>query len=69
MRTYGKLRELIRAKFGTIEAFAEAMGMSRSALSRKLNGLSAWSQSEIEKACSLLGISITQVGEYFFYEV
>lgn len=69
MRTYGKLRELIRIKFHTIEAFARAMGMSRCALSRKLNGFSAWSQSEIENACSLLGISITHVGEYFFYEV
>lgn len=69
MRTYGKLRELIRVKFKTIDAFAKAMEMSRCALSRKLNGFSAWSQAEIEKACSLLGISITQVGEYFFYEV
>ena len=69
MRTYGKLRELIRTKFDTIDAFAKAMGISRSALSRKLNGFSAWSQSEIEKACSLLGISINRVGEYFFYEV
>ena len=69
MRTYGKLRELIRVEFKTIDAFAKAMKMSRCALSRKLNGFSAWSQSEIEKACSLLGISITQVGEYFFYEI
>lgn len=69
MRTYGKLRELIRTKFKTIDGFAKEMEMSRCALSRKLNGFSAWSQSEIEKACSLLGISITQVGEYFFYEV
>ena len=69
MRTYGKLRELIRIKFKTLEQFADAMRMSRSALSKKLNGISAWSQSEIEKACSLLGIPITQVGEYFFYEL
>ena len=68
MRTYGKLRERIRSKFKTIEAFADALEISRSALSRKLNGISAWSQSEIEKSCSLLGISITQVGEYFFYD-
>lgn len=69
MRTYGKVRELIRIKFKTIDAFANAMEMSRSALSRKLNGITAWSHSEIEKACVLLGISISQVGEYFFYEV
>ena len=27
MRTYGKLRELIRLKFGTIKNFAEKLGM------------------------------------------
>jgi hypothetical protein len=69
VRTYGKVRELIRVKFKTIDAFANAMEMSRSALSRKLNGITAWSHSEIEKACVLLGISISLVGEYFFYEV
>lgn len=69
MRTYGKVRELIRNKFKTIDAFAKAMDMSRSALSRKLNGMASWSHSEIEKACILLDISISQVGEYFFYEV
>lgn len=69
MRTYGKVRELIRTKFNTIEAFAKAMEMSRSTLSKKLNGITAWSHSEIERACVLLGISISQVGEYFFYEV
>jgi hypothetical protein len=69
VRTYGKVRELIRTKFKTIDAFAKAMEMSRSALSKKLNGITAWSHSEIEKACILLGISISQVGEYFFYEM
>lgn len=69
MRTYGMLRELIRVKFKTIDAFANAMGISRSALSRKLNGINAWTHSEIENACVLLGISMTQVGDYFFYEV
>lgn len=69
MRTYGKLRELIRIKFKTMDAFAKAMGMSRSAISRKLNGITAWTHSEIEKACVLLGVPMSQVGEYFFYEV
>ena len=69
MRTFGKLRELIRGKFQTIDTFASAMDMSRSALSRKLNGSSAWTQVEIERACKLLGLSMSQVGEYFFYEV
>lgn len=69
MRTYGKLRERIRIHFKTIDCFASAMGMSRSALSRKLNGVRAWTHYEIEKACDLLGISISQVGDYFFYDV
>lgn len=68
MRTYGKLRERIKLKFKTIDNFAKVMEMSRSALSQKLNGISAWSQYEIERACNLLEISIAQVGEYFFYE-
>lgn len=68
MRTYGKLRELIRKKFGTIGTFADAMGMNRSTLSNKLNGISAWTQDEIEKACKLLGIPMSEVYDYFFYE-
>ena len=68
MRTYGRLRERIKLMFGTIDAFADAMDMSRSALSRKLNGVSPWTHLEIERACDLLDIPITIVVEYFFYE-
>ena len=67
MRTYGKLREKIKANFGTIGAFAEAMGKDRSTVSNKLNGVVAWTQSEIEDTCKLLEISMNEVGEYFFY--
>lgn len=68
MRTYGKLRERIKAVFGTIGAFSNAMGKDRSTISNKLNGLSPWTQTEIESACKLLNIAIEEVGEYFFYE-
>lgn len=67
MRTYGKLREQIRNKYKTIDAFAKAISVSRCALSRKLNGVVPWSHVEIEKVCILLGIPMSQVGEYFFY--
>ena len=67
MRTYGKLRERIKAVFGTIGAFAKAMGKDRSTISNKLNGLAPWTQTEIEDACRLLNIAIEEVGEYFFY--
>ena len=67
MRTYGKLRERIKAEFGTIGNFANAMNKDRSTMSNKLNGIVAWTNDEIESACKLLGIAITEVPEYFFY--
>jgi hypothetical protein len=67
MRTYGKLRERIKAVFGTIGAFADAMGKDRSTISCKLNGRSSWTNDEIENACRLLNIAIEEVSEYFFY--
>lgn len=67
MRTYGKLRERIREKFGTIGAFAEAWGKDRSSVSNKLNGLVPWTSKDIEEVCILLEIAIEEVGEYFFY--
>ena len=67
MKTFGRLREEIRAKFQTTERFAKAISMDRSTLSGKLNSKTAWKQSEIEKACKLLDIPIEKVGEYFFY--
>ncbi len=69
MRTYGKLRERIKNRYKTIDNFANAMPMSRSTLSGKLNSLSAWTQVEIERACILLEIPMTEVGEYFFYGI
>ena len=67
MKTFGKLREDIKSKFQSIEKFAEAMGINRSTLSGKLNSKTAWTQSEIERACKLLDIPMEKVGEYFFY--
>ena len=65
-RTYGKLRELIKQKFGTMQAFAAAMNKSDSTLSKKLNGIVDWTSSEIEKAAKLLGVEDC-IQEYFFY--
>ena len=68
MRTYGKLRERIKQKFGTLCAFVDAAGMNRSTLSMKLNGKLAWRSTEIEAICKLLDIPMESVGEYFFYD-
>ena len=67
MRLFGRLREEIRKNFKNTEEFAKAMGIDRSTLSAKLNGKTGWKQSEIEKACKLLSITMAEVGEYFFY--
>lgn len=68
MRTYGKLREKIRNVFGTIGAFADALGVDRSTISKKLNSIVPWDQLEIEEACRLLSIPIENNHEYFFYD-
>lgn len=65
---FALLRGAIRAKFGTQEAFADAMEMRISTLSAKLNGRSEWTKSQIKRACELLDIPLAEVHLYFFAE-
>lgn len=64
--SYAKLRGRIKERFGTIAAFADAMGVDVSTVSARLNNKSPWKLNEIEKACGLLDIQIEQVHEFFF---
>jgi len=64
---YSKLRGRIVEKFGTITAFAEAMGVSFSVISMRLHNHSYWPQPDIDKACELLDIA--EPKEYFFVRV
>ena len=66
-RTYGKLRELIRNKFGTIKNLSEACNIKEHTLQRKLSGRSEWKTSEIEKLVEILEIRAVDINEYFFY--
>lgn len=66
-RTFGKLREKIREVFGTQEKCAIAWGKDKSTLNLKLNGKIEWSLTDIEELCQLLGISMDEVKDYFFY--
>lgn len=66
---YSDLKGRIRAKYKTQEAFATDMGMCIASLSKKLNNRTEWTRSEIEKACDLLGIPLTEVSTYFFCAV
>lgn len=63
---YAKLRGLIREKFKTQGAFAKAMGINPTTLSKKLSGQVDWTRKEIEKACNLLEIPANQIFDYFF---
>lgn len=61
-KLYGKIKEV----FGTQEAFAEAMEMSRTAINARLKQTVEWKSPEIVKACELLGIPLADSHEYFF---
>lgn len=61
-----RIRDKIKQKFGTIEAFAKEYGKSVSTVSKKLNGNSELKTSEIEQFCKILEIPIDKIGEYFF---
>jgi transcriptional regulator with XRE-family HTH domain len=63
---YAKLRGRIVEKFQTQSAFARAMGKNTSTINGKLNGKSQWTADEIEKACGLLDIPLTEAHLYFF---
>ena len=61
-KLYGKIREV----FGTQEAFADAMELSRSAVNKRLMQSVEWKSPEIVKACDLLNIDLTEAHLYFF---
>lgn len=63
---YSKLLGLITEKFGTQLKFAEAVGLSERSVSLKLNSKTGWKQSEIERACALLGLTTKDISAYFF---
>lgn len=63
------LRARIVEVYGKQEAFASAMGSTPATISNKVRGVAEWRSDEIRKACSLLRIPRSEVGEVFFPEV
>jgi hypothetical protein len=61
-KLYGKIREV----FGTQEAFADAMEMSRTAVNARLKQNVEWKSPEIIKACGVLHIDLSEAHHYFF---
>lgn len=67
-RDYRKLRGKIVEVYGTMSNFAKAMGYSERTVSLKINGKVDFSQSDIVKIVSLLGLQDKDIPVYFFYE-
>jgi len=65
---YSKLRGRIIEKFGSVNAFADAYGVTRQTMSLKLNGKVAISVQDIEKmsAPEFLDIQPCEYHLYFF---
>ena len=63
---FAKLRGRIKEVFNFQNVFAEKMGMCNSTLSEKMNRKTSWTVDEVERACSLLGIQLSDAADYFF---
>lgn len=67
---YSKLRGRIVEKFGTISAFADAYGLTKVTMSKKLNGKIVFSQDDIVRMSmpEFLDIPPSEYHTYFFAE-
>ena len=63
---YSKLKGRIIEKVRSQEAFADAMHLSPTTVSMKLNNKVTWSQNEIKTACDVLDIHPNDIAVYFF---
>lgn len=63
---YNKLRGRIVEKYRTLDAFSDALGLSRVSVSYKMNGKTGFSQEDIIKWSDLLDITASEYGIYFF---
>ena len=66
MYNYNKLRGRIIEKYGSIEKFADNLGLSQTSVSKKLNNKSGFSRDDIFKWSDLLEISKDDFVSYFF---
>lgn len=66
MFSHDKLIGKIIEKYKSRTAIANELSISQNALSRKLQGKAHFKDVEIYKIVSLLGISLSEISEYFF---
>ncbi|MDY2793993.1 MAG: DUF739 family protein [Peptostreptococcus porci] len=63
---YSRLKGKIKEVYNTQDNFAEALGMSRTSLSQRLNNQLEFSQNEIAKAMNLLGEDESNMVAFFY---
>lgn len=63
---YSKLDGKITEIIGSRRIFANKMDLSERSISLKMNNKIQWKQAEMEKACELLLIPISDIPLYFF---
>lgn len=63
---YSKLRGRIIEKYGSLGKFTEKVGISKTAMSKKMNGSTQFSQSDVELWCRLLEIDRAEIPDFFY---
>lgn len=63
-----KLRGRIIEMCGTLQNFADLMGVNNATVTKKLAGRSAWDQQEILRAVKVLDLEVADIPGYFFNE-
>lgn len=64
--TYDKLRGRIVEKFGSQDAFAKALGVSKQSVSKKMNGKTMFDQRDILDWSQLLDINLDEISAFYF---
>ena len=64
--SYNKLRGRIVEKYGSQNNFAVKLGITKQALSNKMQCKAGFSQEDIERWAKLLDIDRNQFSDYFF---
>jgi len=63
---YRKLRGRIIEKYGTLTAFYQKVGISKTLGSKKMTGKAGFSQEDIIKWSDLLDIGLKEIGPFFY---
>lgn len=66
--SHTKLRFRIIAVCGSLQNFADKLGINIATLCKKLNGVTDFTTSEVYNSCIILGIQMSEILIYFFEE-